>query len=298
MNGRRIFKWIIGCAIVGGLGYAFFEWSTNTDGSSDESATIGTVSRGDVVQRVTMIGTIKPQRSLIVQAPYKGFVRKIFVKIGDHIKRGAPLITIAQATDQPDGELFPIRSTLDGIVSQVQATEGESVSESSNFDAYLLRVDDVRKFKIQCDTPEIDVVKLKPGQKAIVRASAVTQKQFKGSIENIARAASAQDRWNRGVVQYRVDVSVDETSAELLPGMTASVDVITAERRDVLRIAQEYIQPEDGKYFAIPEKGEKIEVKIGLQDESSFEIVEGLAEGQRLRQVDFIAAAKKRRGRF
>jgi multidrug efflux pump subunit AcrA (membrane-fusion protein) len=298
MNGQRIFKYTVGLSILAGLVYGGFEWSKSMEGNTDSATAVGTVSRGDVVQRVTMIGTIKPQRSLVVQTPYKGFVRKIYVKIGDQVKRGAPLITIAQSTDQPDSELFPIRSTLDGVVSQVQATEGESVVESSSFDAYLLRVDDVRKFKIQCDTPEIDVVKLKPGQKAIVRASAVTQKQFAGSIENIARAASAQDRWNRGVVQYRVDVSVNEASSELLPGMTASVDVITAERRDVLRIAQEYIQPEDGKYYAIPLQGEKIEVKIGLQDESSFEIVEGLTEGQKLRQVDFIAAAKKRRGRF
>jgi multidrug efflux pump subunit AcrA (membrane-fusion protein) len=295
MNGSKLVKPAILILIAAAwIGWQRFVQSPSI--KTEQSEVSGEVVRGNIVQRVTMVGSVQSRKRLLVKAPYRGFVRKTFVRVGDSVKVGTPLVSIAQTSDQPDSEIFPLRSTMNGIVTQIQLSEGEAVSEGGGEESYILRVDDLGQFTVVCDVPEVDVIKIKSGQKAIVKASAMSERPLSGEIGTISMASAFQDRWNRGVVQFKVEVIIKEPNTELRPGMTAMVDVTTAERQDVLTLRHEFIEPDSGKYWVTLVDGSRVQIKVGLQDEESFEVVEGLQQGQKVRQVDFVAISKLSRG--
>ena len=82
---------------------------------SEKSIGIGLVIRQDLVQRVTIAGTVTPLKKTVITAPYSGYVKKIYVKIGDLVKRGDPIVSVVQSLQGGD-DVFPLRSPLDGVV--------------------------------------------------------------------------------------------------------------------------------------------------------------------------------------
>ena len=85
------------------------------------------------------------------------------------------------------------------------------------------------------------------------------------------------------VTYYDVVVSVDNTDLALRPGMTASVQIVTAERPDVLRVADQALryspagaEPAQGRVWLLRDgKPVAVPVTLGLDADSNSEIVQG-----------------------
>ena len=80
---------------------------------------------------MTISGVLWPKKRLDIKPPFNGYIEKIFVKIGDKVKAGTPLITFSPSLGKGETN-FPVRSAFDGVVSQIIKTEGEYVTESGN----------------------------------------------------------------------------------------------------------------------------------------------------------------------
>ncbi len=83
---------------------------------------------------------------------------------------------------------------------------------------------------------------------------------------------------------YLVTVSFDPTTILLRSGMTANVTIVTQQKKDVLLISNRAISIDRDTgllYVEKPVNGEtvRVEVEIGLQDESYTEVLRGLEEG-------------------
>lgn len=245
----------------------------------------GIVERTDLLQQVTIAGNIAPVRTTNIAAPYTGYVKKLYVAIGDKIKIGAPIVSVAQSllSQQP---VFPMQSPLEGIVVQINKLEGEFVRGDDNRD-FILRIDDTSGFVIKAETPEIDRIKVKVGQKAIVKVNAIIGKTYDGVIRSIARAPTVKDSWRSSTVEYSTIVEILNPDAAIHSGMTALVDLIVAKREKVLTLRHEYIQKDKQGYFVIRGTGERQDIGVGLQNEEAFEITSGLKEGDKIKIVDF-----------
>src|SRR5262249_29427834 len=125
---------------------------------SEPDHTTGVVARGDVVQRVTISGLVTPIRTASLTSPYDGYIQKMFVEIGQKVKKGEPIVTISQTPDGSMEQIFPLRAPFAGEVVQVLKTEGANVvgSTSSSTDKSVVRIDDLSKLFVLSDTPEID----------------------------------------------------------------------------------------------------------------------------------------------
>ncbi len=267
------------------LGFLYYVWKP-TAIRGRERSDIGEVTKQDIIQRVTIAGTVIPLRKTIVTAPYNGYVKKIFVKIGDSVKPGDPLVTIVQSLQSGDGS-FPLRSPLNGRVAQIEKSEGEFVKEGDS-SGFILRIDDSSKLSVIAYVPEIDRVKLKNSQEAVISASAILDKKYKGIIRDLSLAAREKDQWSRSqVVDFPVRIDITDIDEIIRPGMSVVIDVITAKKEKVLTLRHEFIRRENEKYYVILSSGKRKDIQVGIQNEEGFEITGGLNEGDKIKQVDF-----------
>ena len=113
-------KWAVALLVllvVMGLGFAM----NRKPAAPPETS--GLVTRQDLTQRVTISGQVWPLHRLDVKAPYAGFIRKVYVQIGDHVKVDDPLVTFSPSLGKEETN-FPIRAAFAGTVTQVFAGRG------------------------------------------------------------------------------------------------------------------------------------------------------------------------------
>jgi multidrug efflux pump subunit AcrA (membrane-fusion protein) len=262
----------------------FFLYRSSQNKSTER---IGKVTREEFVQRVTIAGSAESIRNTIVAAPYDGYVKKLYVKQGQKVQAGDPILSIAQSLQAAEN-VFPIRAPFTGTVTQVLKNEGQFAKQNDPKE-YILRIDDLTKMYINANAPEIDILKIKTNMEAIIKVSAVLAKNYKGIVREISQAATMKEQWGgRSQVEYIIKMEILDADEELKPGMSAIVDIITNKKENVLTLGHEFIQKEDSNYFVFLKDGSKGPVKVGLQNESVFEVLEGLKEGQEVVQIDFL----------
>ncbi len=113
-------------------------------------------------------------------------------------------------------------------------------------------------------------------------------------MREIALAPSPREGWGRTQVDYLVKIEIVDANAELKPGMSAILDIITNRKDKVLTLGHEFIQKDNDKYFVMLKNGVKQDIKVGLQNETAIEITNGLSEGQEVKQVDFLELIEKK----
>lgn len=268
--------------------------TTDPNKKSTITSQYGKVIREDLVQRVTIAGEVIPYRRSIITAPYSGYVRKIYPHVGDPVKLGDPIVIVSQSLQSISNE-FPLRSPLNGTVVRIEKVEGEYVKEGDNTN-YILRIDDLSKLFINSNVPEIDRVKIKLGQEAIIKASAILNRTYKGKITELSLSSREKEGWSRSqVIEFPIKIELSDFDSQLKSGMSVIIDIITDKKNNILTLRHEYIHQENDSYYVVLANGERKEIKIGLQNEESSEILGELKEGEIVKIVDFSELNETRR---
>ncbi len=274
------------------LGFLFSRGSEPSTGKTN----VGSVTRGDLIQRVTIAGSVTPNRKTVISAPYSGYVRKIYVQIGDQVKEGQPIVSVAQSLRGSSEDVYPLRAPFSGTVVQILKTEGEYVDQQNTAGTgiAMVRIDDLTHIYIEASAPEIEFAKLKVGEDVVIKASAILSRSYKGKIVHVHLAAKEQKDWDKSRVEFPVIIEVLDSDESLRPGMSVLVDIITNKSANALMLRQEFIQKDGTQYFVQTEKGQRKDITVGLQNEEAFEIKSGLNEGDKIRQVDYLSILKSR----
>jgi len=277
-------KIVVGILIFGAISSFFYFRSS--DSVSGRKNGYGTVVKQDIIQRVTIAGTVTPFKKTLVTAPYNGYVKKLFVKIGDKVKQGDPIVSVVQSLQASDSS-FPLRSPLSGVVVQIEKSEGEYVKEGDPKE-FILRIDDSSKLYVVANAPEIDRVKVKAGQDAVIKASAILSRKYKGVIRDLSLAARDNNQWGRSqVVEFPIRIEITDSDETIKAGMSVVIDLITAKKENVLTLRHEFIRRENEKYFVVLSSDKRKDIQVGIQNEEGFEILSGLQEGEKIKQIDF-----------
>jgi len=246
----------------------------------------GKVKRGDLVQRVTVSGLIEPARKTLFVAPYEGYIHKIYVKIGDRVAKGAPVISIASSLSGVE-PVYPMRSPFAGLVVDVDKQEGEYVSKEEQKKT-IARVDDVGKFFVLAKSAELDASRIKRDMEVEIRINAFKHNPLKGIVREIDLAAEEAEGWRQQQATFGVKVEILNPPPQLRSGQSAIVDIVTDKYADVLYLEHEFINQEAGKYFVITRRGQRRNIEVGRQSDLAVEILNGLQEGEEVEQVDFL----------
>ena len=170
--------------------------------------------------------------------------------------------------------------------------------------------------QIDSSVSEADVGAISVGDKVRFAVDAFAERDFIGKVRQIRLNPTIQ----QNVVTYNVVVAVDNEDGRLMPGMTAHVKILVAERKDVLRIPNAALRykpmssDEDadkkprGKKradsptvyrLATDKQPTPIKLKLGISDGTYSEVLEGdLKPGDALVLKDTTAKTEKKKSNF
>lgn len=213
---------------------------------------------------------------------------------------------LAQA--RVDLERTAIRSPVEGVVVKRSIQTGQTVAASLQAPELFVIARDLADMQVEASIDEADVGRISEGQKATFTVDAFPGRGFEGKVEQVRKAAQVVSN----VVTYTVVISADNADLSLLPGMTANVRIITAQKDHVLKVPNAAIRfrppadpersqataarngPDDGvparkpvgrpgsRLWVLDASGvpEAVPVTFGLSDGGMTEIVSGeLTEG-------------------
>lgn len=218
-----------------------------------------------------------------------------------------------------------IYAPADGTISLLSVELGERVLGTQQMaGTEILRVANLNNMEVEVDVNENDIVKVNIGDEAKIEVDAYLKKEFKGivtSISNSASTALTADQVTNFKVKVRI---VKESYLDLLegkpenfspfrPGMTATVDIITKRKENVIGVPISAVvikedttavkkdivaelDKEDQKKKGTYKPDQKFEcvfvnsngvaklrvVKTGIQDDTNIEIASGLKKGEEI----------------
>lgn len=174
-----------------------------------------------------------------------------------------------------------VYAPISGIVTKKHFEKGEMASMASP----IVSIAGEKGFEILANVPESDINKIKIGQRGEATFDAfLSDEIFEFEVTEIEPAATIiQD-----VVYYQVTFKILNENDRIKSGMSTDIDILTAEKNDVLMVSNQAIKNEDGvRYVEVLEtSGEeknvkRVNVKIGLRgDDGMTEIISGLSEGE------------------
>ena len=131
-----------------------------------------------------------------------------------------------------DLERTTIYSPIDGVVISRVVDVGQTVAASFNAPTLFSIANDLRNMRIEAMISEADIGNIEEGQSVTFKVEAFPERQFRGRVSQVRYAPVT----NQNVVSYTCIVEVNNDDLKLRPGMTAMASVITAQKKDVLRI--------------------------------------------------------------
>ena len=184
--------------------------------------------------------------------------------------------------------------------------------------------------EVEVDVNENDIVKINIGDETKIQVDAYLKKEFKGIVTSISNSASTTTTADQ-VTNFKVKVRIlkesymdliqgkPDTYSPFRPGMTATVDIITTRKENVIGIpissvvvksdtaaTKKFEMPEDNKdqvksksdkkyecvFVKVGDKAKIRIVKTGIQDDTNIEILSGLKKGDEVITGPYVTVSK------
>jgi HlyD family secretion protein len=198
-------------------------------------------------------------------------------------------------------------SPIDGVIASLRIEEGEMAitGTMNNPGTVLMTIADLSVMEVEVEVDETDVVGVQLGQISNVRVDAFPSQIFGGKVTEIGSSALQKTAATATTTEsrdFKVVVTLDNPSRLLKPGLSASADIISAERKQVLAVPISALvlrdkknegtaaasagvksrsaNEEEGVYISETNRAKFVPVKKGIMGELMIEISTGLTENQ------------------
>ncbi len=209
-----------------------------------------------------------------------------------------------------------IYAPIDGTVTKLNVEAGERVVGTKQMaGTEMLRIADLRKMQILAEVNENDIVKIHPGDSVRIEIEAFPNRKFRGIVNEIANSPVTAKAGTDQVVNFQVKIGIlpdsyrdlmqghDKAYSPFRPGMTATVEVITASKQNILSVPLSAVTVRPGKHGKSPEivfvyrsgLARRQPVETGIQDEENIEIIRGLAQGDTIITGPYEAVSRRLR---
>jgi HlyD family secretion protein len=235
-----------------------------------------------------------------------------------------------------------VNAPMTGVVSKLNVKRGERVVGTAQMaGTEMMRIADLNKMEVRVNVNENDIVRVHYNDSVIIDVDAYGNigKQFKGIVTNIAN--TARDKASSdAITEFEVRILILQSSYEDLikegnrypfrPGMTASVDIVTMRKENVLSVplaavttrnpddlkggkpaeennsdddartvtddSKPKVQKKEDKVVVFVKEGDvakMVEVKTGISDYENIEILSGLSENVEVITGPFLEVSKR-----
>ncbi len=160
-----------------------------------------------------------------------------------------------------------LAAPFDGTVTQAEPSIGDQISAGS----VAFRIDDLSHLLVDVQVSEVDINSVAIGQAATLAFDAIFGKEYHGQVVEVGQAGDTV----QGVVNFTVTVELTDADEFVKPGMTAAVNVVVQEEKDVLLIPNRAVRLVDAKrvVYVPDENGQPIPVEVELGSSSGIDSV-------------------------
>ncbi len=228
---------------------------------------------------------------------------------------------------QENLSLTSVFAPMNGIVSKLSVEKGERVVGTSQMaGTEMLRIADLNRMEVRVDVNENDIIRVSVGDTAVIDVDAYshTGREFQGVVTQIANTANdkaSPDAVTEFEVRIRIlnesyqDLIEETKRSPFRPGMTASVDILTNKKNNILMVPlaavttrdQEDLEGENEERSQDDQRREMLEVvfvnqdgvakmsevKTGISDFDNIEILEGIERDMEVVSGPFLTVSKR-----
>jgi multidrug efflux pump subunit AcrA (membrane-fusion protein) len=182
-----------------------------------------------------------------------------------------------------------LKAPTNGIVGSISKSVGDASSSSSSASAGggsgnnaagsvssgFITLTDLDSLRIKTGFGEVDAAKIAADQTATITFDALPGQTFNGTVTSIDTASTIVSN----VVTYYAYISIEDATDSIKPGMSATVEVTTLSKENILTVSAAAIQ--NGRRATLLKDGvqSRAVVEIGIQGSGLAEVVSGLADG-------------------
>ncbi|MFA5188787.1 MAG: efflux RND transporter periplasmic adaptor subunit [Patescibacteria group bacterium] len=181
---------------------------------------------------------------------------------------------------------YTVRAPFAGVIAAVSVQKGDSISSGGTIATLI-----TKQKTAEISLNEVDVTKIKVGQKATLTFDAIDGLSITGEVAQVDIIGTVSS----GVVTYNVKIIFDTQDDRVKSGMSVSASIITETSQDVLEVPSSAIKTSNGVSYVL-QLGDKYtdtssagivsadaptqtQVESGLSDDTYTEIISGLKEG-------------------
>lgn len=173
----------------------------------------------------------------------------------------------------------PISGTVTGLSLQIGSVlNSQTSSTGTSTSQRIANIITDAAPQVTVQLAQIDVTKVKIGNKVTITLDAFPDKTYTGSIISIDTVGSISSN----VTSYPAIIKLDLASSDIYSNMTATAYIITETKDDVLLVSSSAVQNQNGTTtIRIMKNGTitTVPVEIGLSNDTQTEITSGLSEG-------------------
>ena len=192
-----------------------------------------------------------------------------------------------------------ITSPMDGMVTSLNAEVGEIVmiGTMNNPGTVIMTVSDMSEIETEVEVDETDIAEVKLDQEVKVKIDAFPDTTFKGKVSEIGHTAlisglGTQDQ----VTNFLVKVVLLDKVPNLRPGMSASVDITTQHRNDILSVPIPAVVMREEKSDSLKVKKAKAEGAMASVDSTATK--EDRNKKKEKKEIEGVFIVDKGRAKF
>jgi multidrug efflux pump subunit AcrA (membrane-fusion protein) len=245
-----------------------------------------------------------------VYVPSAGLSRKIYVKAGDQVTAGQPLMDVATYSSSDDGDsggsyqeayeaytsyfnhsssvpssseeelgtVETLKSPVSGTVESVAAS-GSGAFLSPSEPAVVIK--NGSGLQVRLSVGESQISKLKIGQKAKISGVGFSGSTYNGTVKSISNEAKQTITTTGQETVVEVVVSIDRPGSDIKPGFTAKTKIVTSHCVNTLIVPYEAVREDDSGneyvFRVINKEAVKTPIVTGKEFDSGFEVRQGIS---------------------
>ncbi len=174
------------------------------------------------------------------------------------------------AADQATLEMINLEAPFDGTVTEVNSKVGDMVAPGTA----TFRIDDLSHLLADVEVSEVDINNVKVGQPVQLTFDAIQNETFTGKVTQVASIGAAQ----QGIVNFLVTVTVEDPKGEVRPGMTAGVNIVVEQLKDVLLVPNRAVRLIGNQrivYILKNGASTPVNISLGASSETNSQVVSG-----------------------
>jgi HlyD family secretion protein len=166
-------------------------------------------------------------------------------------------------------------SPFAGTVTESYPLSGDQVNAADT----AFRLDNLSSLLVDVEVSEVDINSVEIGQPVTLSFDAILGKEYHGEVVEVTQAGTADE----GVVNFTVTVELTDVDSLVKPGMTAAVNIVVKEMKDVLLVQNRAVRLVDGErvvYVLVDGQPVKKQIRLGSSSDtvsvvSSGDVKEG-----------------------